>query len=655
MPLSDRLIRTFELAADALIAPSGEGGPGQEVLPSELDAGRRLVTEVYDRLDPRGKGDLESLLKLLDSGPGGLILHGTPISFTAMKPEERVRALERMSKHPFNRARFAFRSIKSMAGMLWSNPPHGHTGPWEPWEGMGYPGPNGPAPQVEKPIAPLQVSGETALDCDVVVVGSGSGGGVAAGVLAAAGLDVVVLEKGAYHNEADFAHHEPHALSQMYLDAGLGTTSDGAIAMLAGSTLGGGTVVNYTTSFPPPGRVREEWDRISGFDQVFTGREFELSVEAVIRRLDTRPHEGAVSERDAILERGLRALGWHVDAQPRNVAGCDPAECGYCGMGCRIGAKQSTLRTWLEDAHRRGARIVVGADVDRVVVRRGRATGVEATVDDAPLTVRGRAVVLAAGALNTPAVLLRSGVTRRAVGSNLRLHPVTAVWGRFDDAVKPWGGIIQARYSDEFADAGGDGYGFRFETAAVHPTFPGALFGWDDGAIFRSDLLGLAHWTPVGILLRDRSAGRVKVRSSGHPVWDYRLGSDDIEMMRQGVARGAELLAAAGAEEVLASTIRPVRWRPGDGGSVEDFVSEVDSVGFGPNQTAYLSFHQMGSARMGSSKRNSVAGPENEVHGVDDLYVLDASAFPASSGVNPMITIMAIAHRGARALAARLG
>ena len=156
---------------------------------------------------------------------------------------------------------------------------------------------------------------------------------------------------------------------------------------------------------------------------------------------------------------------------PRNASGCSEEACGYCTMGCRIGAKRSTLATYLEDAAEGGARFIVDADVRLVATDTGRATGVVARVGDHDLTVRARAV-LAAGALNTPALLHRSGSWGGAAGRYLRIHPVTALWGRFEERVDPWTGTLQTRYSDEFADLDGHGYGFRFETAPVHPPVP---------------------------------------------------------------------------------------------------------------------------------------------------------------------------------------
>ena len=312
----------------------------------------------------------------------------------------------------------------------------------------------------------------------------------------------------------------------MYLDGGLNSTSDGGVLMLAGSTLGGGTVINYTTSFATPDSVREEWDRIAGFPDVFTGDGFGESLTAVQEGLGVNQDHGAPSTRDQIMEKGLRNLGWHVDEQPRNVEGCTEEYCGFCTMGCRIGAKRSTLATYLQDAADGGARIVVDADVRLIDTDQGRVAGVVAGVGDHTLDVRARAVVLAAGALNTPALLLRSGLGGSAAGQYLRIHPVTALWGRFEERLDPWNGMLQTRYSDEFADLDGQGYGFRFETAPVHPLFPAAFLGWEDGPSFKRDVLGLGHLAVAGILLRDHDHGRVAIRRDGSPrmeVPDLRL------------------------------------------------------------------------------------------------------------------------------------
>ena len=651
MGLSDRALSTFAAVADAMLPAAAGTGDAWTKSAGELGTPERLP-DVYDLLpDDRARRDARQLLRLLDTAAGGLLLYRKPRKFRSLSPMQQADALRSMSTSPLGPARQAFKALKSLVGYLYMTPPHGSsTAP--AWEAMGYPGPDGAAPAIPKPITPVPVTTDTEWTADVVIVGSGAGGGVAAGVLAGAGLDVVVLEKGGYHNEADFTHIESEAYRDMYLDKGLNGTVDSGFTMLAGSTLGGGTVINYTTSLATPEPVRHQWDAEARFRGVFTGEDFERSSQAVHERLGVNTDNNTPSRRDELMDKGLRELGWHVDSMPRNVAGCSLKACGYCTMGCRTGSKQSTLVTFLEDAFRSGARIVVGADVDKVTTDNGVVTGVAANVNGRLLQIRTRAVVLAAGSLNTPAILLRSKLGGSAVGRHLRLHPVTVVWGRFSERVEPWTGIMQALYSDQFVSLDGEGFGVKFETAPVHPLFPSLFIGWEDGPSFKHDLLSLSHMSPIGILLRDRGSGRVKIRRDGLPTWHYRLSKVDTDHMKEGVRRATETLLAAGASEIISSTSRPVRWSPSIGGSLDGFLRDIVSVGYGNNQTTYLSFHQMGSARMGSDPANSVVDQENQVHDTLGLYVMDGSTFPLASGVNPMISIETIAHRAASALAA---
>ncbi len=647
-------IATFAAAADALLPPlPGEPGSVWASSASDLGLPERLP-RFYGRLpSDAARADLRRLLRLLRSRAGGLALYGRAKPFSALSPPEAEAALRRMATSRAAKAREAFGALRRITGSLLATAPPG-AATTRFWRDTGYPGPEGPPPDTPKAITPVAVTAPARWTADAVVVGSGAGGGVAAAVLAKAGLDVVVLERGGYSNEADFTHREDEAYHDLFLDGALKSTTDGAIVMLAGATLGGGTTVNYTTSFATPDRVRAEWDRVGDFDGVFTGPDYDEASAAVHERLGINTDHSWPAARDALMEKGLRGMGWHADAIPRNVRGCTEEACGFCTMGCRTGAKQGTLRTFLEDAFGAGARIVVRADVERVLLEDGRAVGVVADACGHRLEVRARAVVLSAGALNTPAVLLRSGIKAHPVGRHLRLHPVTVVWGRFPEPVDPWTGIMQGVYSDEFADLDGEGYGFKFETAPVHPMLPAGFFGWDGGRRYKELLLHYRHWGLAGILLRDKGSGRVTIGRDGAPRWSYKLSKVDVGHMRAAVRRGAEVMAEAGAMEVLASTTVPVSWAPRSSATLESFLAGVESIGYGPHQTAYLSFHQMGSARMGADPSQSVVGADNQVHDVPGLYVMDASCFPTASGVNPMISIETIAWRGARMLAERL-
>ena len=235
-------------------------------------------------------------------------------------------------------------------------------------------------------------------------------------------------------------------------------TDDQGVALIAGACLGGGTVVNYTTSFRTPDDVLAEWEGLG-----FPSAELGPSLDAVCERLGVNTDHNRPSRRDEAMARGLEALGWHVDAMPRDVLGCEQGVvCGSCGYGCPLGAKQSTLRTWLEDAAGAGARIVVGAKARRVLVerrRRGRRRR-RAGAGPVPRRRRGRGRDRDAGA----AAPLRPANPN--VGRGLRLHPATAVFGVFEEEIRPWEGTLQALYSDQFRFLDG-GYGVKLETVPL--------------------------------------------------------------------------------------------------------------------------------------------------------------------------------------------
>jgi choline dehydrogenase-like flavoprotein len=521
------------------------------------------------------------------------------------------------------------------------------------WDAIGYDGPLGTLPEAPpRALSPTGVDRDTKLDCDVVIVGSGAGGGAAAGVLATAGLDVVVVESGGYWDDADFDGSEFKALTSYYM-ASPNATHDQSVGLIAGSCLGGGTVVNYSTAFRTPDEVREEWADLGV--PAFTSTDYTDSLDAVWERLGVSQEYNEPSSRERKLQEGCVKLGWHVDAMPRAVRQCAQGrECGYCGLGCRVGAKQSVVKTWLADAQAAGARLIVSAKVARVIVEGGAARGVIArTADGHRLEIRARAVVAACGALHTPALLRRSGLENENLGNHLRLHPAGVLFGIFDEALKPWEGVMQALYSDQFRDLHG-GYGVKFETAPVHPHLMIPFGPWRSAAEHFKLMEAITNTAPVGVLLRDRDGGEVRVGRDGEPVVRYKLSTFDAGHMRTGVDGAAQLLEAAGARRIFTSHARWVCYDPGRFGSRERFMADADAAGYGPGEIALNSFHIMGSARMGGSPSMSACDPTAQTWDVRDLYVFDGSTFPTASGVNPQISIQAIAHLGARGLAARL-
>jgi long-chain-alcohol oxidase len=593
---------------------------------------------------PADRKRLLAAFGALGTAKGALALTGkrTPVSKLSQEQAERL-------VRSWVRSRVAAkRQLARAIVALSTSALYGFAGP--EWGRIGYPGPLGPAPQEPKRLRPLEIDGPEELRCDVVVVGSGAGGGCVAAGLAKAGLDVLVLEKGGYRNEADFHHREPDSTSSLYLYGATLATSDLGVLIIAGSTLGGGTVVNYTTAFHTPPFVLREWAAQTGI-QAFVDGEFEASLDEVAERVGVTTEESRPGRRDELMAEGLEKLGWDVQALPRAVRGCtQDDQCGYCGFGCRVGAKQSTMRTYLEDAAEHGARIAVGADVRKVFVHEGRATGVGARVGGHRVHVRARAVVAAGGSIETPALLLRSGL-RGQVGRNLHLHPGNAAFGVFDEDVRVWTGTMQARYSRHLRDRDG-GYGPIFETVPIHPGLGSGALPWTSAAQHRELMASYARLGLCAVLPRDRTAGRVTLQRDGTPQVRYRLTKDDEGRILDGMVSAARVMEAAGATEVFTLHNPPISYRPGPGAH-ERWAEELRRSGVRGKLTG-VSFHQMGSCRMGNDPSSSAIGPENETHEVRDLFVTDASAFPTASGVNPMLTIYGIANRAAKKIAARL-
>jgi len=613
----------------------------------------RLIAMIRD---PDDRRHLALLLSTLGSPLAGLLAIGSATGFDRLSPERRERALRSWAHSSIPLRRAGFQALKRLCHVSYLAWP-ARDGTHPAWQTVGYPGPLPPPAAGVEPLGESVVDRDAVLDCEVLVIGSGAGGGLVAGELAAAGRDVVVLEKGPNPSFREMTQVEGDMLGSLYLDSGLIMTRSGSMPILAGSCVGGGTTINYTTSFELPADTRAEWDHVSGLS-LFTSPRFQESLDRVSRRLHVGTDWSTPAPRDQILERGCRALGWHVDVIPRNVTDCrEGIECGFCGYGCRHDAKHSTVRAYLRDAVAGGTRLLANCEVERVLIERGRATGATATVrradgTSARLTVRARVVVVAAGTIYTPAILRRSGLRNRNIGKWLRLHPATAVLGFFPERVEPWSGSLQTRYSNQLADLDA-GYGVRFETAPAQFALVGSAFGWEGARRFREDVRRVGSMSYIGVLLRDRDAGRVAVTRDGRPQVHYELSDYDMAHARRGLLAAAEILAAAGATEVATVQTPPVREHAGGTGWLERLTRAADGVGYRRCRTSYITFHQMGSARMGADPRSSVVDASGRTYEVEGLYVADGSTFPTSSGVNPMITIMGIADHVARGIVER--
>lgn len=358
------------------------------------------------------------------------------------------------------------------------------------WKAIGYPGPRATPPSPQEAPKTIAVTRPSAADltltCEVVVVGSGSGGGVIAGELAQAGRDVVVLEAGGYYNEADFNQLELWAYEKLYRAGGVAQTANGSLVLMTGSNLGGGSTVNWTNCLRTHDWVRDEWEHEHGLEGL-TGKDYDEHLDAVWKRLQVNDRCSDFNGPNLRMKEGCEKLGWDFRAITRNAdrERYDADLAGLMGFGDVTGAKLGTLKTYLQDAADAGARFVVDCRVNRILVENGRAAGVEGVYRDAEgrgasVVVRAQTVVLAAGALDTPAVLLRSGIGGPAAGDYLRLHPATAMPAVYDEPQKAWWGPPQTALSAEFANLG-DGYGFLIETSHASPAVTGSAVPWVTG------------------------------------------------------------------------------------------------------------------------------------------------------------------------------
>lgn len=525
------------------------------------------------------------------------------------------------------------------------------------WKQYGYPGPQIAPPATEPYITPHVPQDGEVLEADVVVVGSGAGGGTIAGVLAMQGKKVVVLEAGRATSERDYVGLEIDASQKMMYRGGIAVSSDGNIGLLAGATLGGGTTINWHNCVKPSAEVRREWAQEFGLTDVDSD-EFDRHLETVLARMKANDRCSDFNGPHQRMAEGAKALGWSMHTAVRNVDPdtYDPVAAGFTQFGDPTGSKMGTLNTYLRDAYDNGAVIVPDTRADQVCVEGGRATGVAATWTDPEtgetrrVTVRAKDVVVACGALETPALLLRSGIGGPAVGQNLYLHPSAGIFGVYAEDQQAWWGPPQAGVMDQFRDLG-DGYGLLVEGSQWYSGVFAFQLARRDGRQAKEAMSKLGRMADFLFILRDHKGGTVTLDEAGEALHTYELTDErDIAAYRKGLRVLAKLHEAAGAEELWFGAT-PRIWKRGE--DVDAWCDELDQMHIGAGGLFMGSAHQMGSARMGTDPTTSVAKPNGELHDVPGVWIGDTSAFPTPSGANPMLTCMALAHRTAEQISGR--
>jgi choline dehydrogenase-like flavoprotein len=432
------------------------------------------------------------------------------------------------------------------------------------------------------------------------------------------------------------------------------------VTLQAGSCLGGGTVVNWTNSLRTKDHVREQWAREHGLADIATDA-FDRHLDSVWERLSVNDQCSEFNGPTLAMQRAAERLGWSFKTVNRNwdASRHDPAMAGYLGFGDQSGAKQSTLKTYLQDAAAARAQVVVGCFVQRVLVENGRAAGVEAVWTDpdsgraSPLTVRAPLVVVAAGALESPAVLLRSGIGGPAAGRNLRLHPCTATLGDYGSDTRAWWGAPHSGLIDEFAVTE-DGYGFLIEGAQYATGLGASALPWASAREHKQTMHDFRDAATFIGLVRDHGGGQVTLDENGMAVPWYSI-TDPLDLRMTAFALEQQIRAhvAAGARRVFVLAQSMPVWRVGD--DLETFVSRAQRIPARAGGLRMFAAHQMGTCRMGSDPASSVANTRGELHDVPGVWIGDASAFPTPSGTNPMITIMALASRTAENILAGAG
>lgn len=470
------------------------------------------------------------------------------------------------------------------------------------------------------------------MKTDVCVIGSGPGGAMVASRLAAAGVKVVVLEEGGLHTRAEFDMQEASAYPRLYQDRGNRATADLSIAILQGRAVGGGTVVNWTTSFRTPEHVLEHWRSTEGAE--VTAGALAPHFAEVEQRLNIQQVDvDDTNANNRLIYDGCKKLGWQVDTTRRNVKGC--LRTGYCGMGCPVDAKQSAALTYLPDAIARGAVLKPDSRAERIELAQGRAVAVVGR----DFRIEPQVVVLSAGAINSPALLLRSGLTDGPVGQKTWLHPTIAVAGYYDHPVEGFYGAPQSVASHHFARRP-EGAGFFIEAAPVHPMLA-ALAAPGFGAPMRAQMAALANVAAtIGLMIDGFSEGEpggtVTLRD-GRPRLDYPFTDRLHECFRAAMKAICRVQLATGAKEIRTSHVHEVRI------TSEADLRLIDQAPMGPNLFGVFSAHQMGGCRMGADPKRSVVDPRLRHHRVKNLFVVDGSVFPTGLGVNPMESIYGLA------------
>ncbi|KAJ5998144.1 hypothetical protein N7522_009804 [Penicillium canescens] len=638
---------------------------------------RILGNYVHDE----GRNGFGLIMNALNTRAGSLILTGstTPIQDQPVEFREKVFRGWDTSRLPPMRT--VYRGLSAIVKKAWAMssptigpvlgfprvPVHGKPADGFQYEFLQFPPGNQP---------------ET-IETDVVIVGSGCGGSVTAKNLAEAGHRVLVVEKSYSYPSSAFPMGPSEAYVNMFESGGAVFSDDSSMAVLAGSTWGGGGTVNWSAALQTQGYVRQEWaDTGLPF---FTSLDFQKSLDRVCDRMGVNTEKVQHNHQNSVILEGARKLGYAAKTVPQNT-GHGEHYCGYCTLGCPSTGKKGPTETFLADAAQAGATFMEGFQADKVLFTKVKgkqvASGVKGVwksrdsylglsgpgVIERQVIIKAKKVVVSAGTLQSPLLLLRSGLKNSQIGRNLHLHPVVGGGAIFDEETRPWEGSALTTVVNEFEDLDGHGHGVKIESVSMMPSVFIPVFPWRGGLEYKLWAANMRRSTSFITLTKERDTGRVYPDPiDGRVRVDYTVSAFDRKHIVEALVASAKIAYISGAKEFhttyrdLDPFIRPETSDPNapegtNDAALQDWIAELRRKSpLNPERGLFASAHQMGTCRMGKSPRSSVVDPNCQVWGTDGLYVVDASVFPSASGVNPMVTNMAIADWASRNLAEKMG
>ena len=471
---------------------------------------------------------------------------------------------------------------------------------------------------------------------EVAVIGSGSGGGIAANLLSKK-YEVGIFEKGKYANGE--TNNETFGYHNFYETYAIQQTRGYKVLLLAGSGIGGGTSINWTTSLRTPNQILSEWDTLTGQKNYFNSSEFSNSLNYVCKQLNVDDKNNNIPQKEIKFAEGLKKNNLGYKIIPRNTSNSDCTESGFSTFGHSDESINSSFRAWFSESKFNSNNIFSNSKVQRLVISNGRATHIK--VEGIEHDVEVEKVILAAGSLNTPKILLNSGYQNKHLGQHLKLHPVSGVAGKFSEQQNPWEGTMQGIYSDDNLFRKNN-YGYLLEGLPMHPSlfFPFFPNNKDD---FGEFIKSYNYWSGSIVLTSDTSSGSIINNKSQH-LWDYKLNDFDHENLLHGIENLVRVNYAAGAEEIMVAASPTMHWKKSSKENIEDFIKKIREIRNQPFRMLLGSAHQMGTARINPNPEQGVVDLNGKVHGLENVYIVDSSTFPRCSGVNPMITIQSMSH-----------